>query len=309
MRTPASRVSRTQPLRNPTCAERGAFTARRLKGTSVNVAHARSEATEKRKRTLLQEYRRVRARRAPAAAVAAGGCSLALLCSTAKPASSSTAASERQMRPRTPTRKRCSACSGCGRCSSAKPAGLRWQVRLDAALSEVLASRLPSDADDGDEEVLTHLGSSLADLDADDFVPSDGVSGPAPARPGKRVCADVLAPQEEDAELNDLITREYHFGGGLFTQKRTGEGEPPEGGGDDAAAPPRSKKEIMHEIIAKSKTAKRERMKEKEADDEQLDALDLTFKALAEVSSPGVCHVQQPSCLTRAVMRVRSLAR
>ena len=40
----------------------------------------------------------------------------------------------------------------------------------------------------------------------------------------------------------------------------------------------------MFEIIAKSKSAKRERIKEKEADDEQLDALDLTFKALAEVS-------------------------
>jgi hypothetical protein len=41
----------------------------------------------------------------------------------------------------------------------------------------------------------------------------------------------------------------------------------------------------MLEIIAKSKSAKRERMKEKEAADEQLDALDLTFKALAEVSA------------------------
>jgi hypothetical protein len=39
----------------------------------------------------------------------------------------------------------------------------------------------------------------------------------------------------------------------------------------------------MAEIIAKSKTAKRERAKEKEEDDEQLDALDLTFKALANV--------------------------
>ena len=38
-----------------------ALAARRLKGTSVNIAHARSEANEKRKRTLLQEYRRVRA--------------------------------------------------------------------------------------------------------------------------------------------------------------------------------------------------------------------------------------------------------
>ena len=50
----------------------------------------------------------------------------------------------------------------------------------------------------------------------------------------------------------------------------------------------------MSEIIAKSKTAKRERAKEKEADDEQLDALDLTFKALADVRASrgnvGACN-------------------
>ena len=94
----------------------------------MNVAHARSEATEKRKRTLLQEYRRVRAAHTTAA-VAAGGCSLAVLGSMAKLASLSTGASARRTRQQTPTRERCSACSGCGRCSSAKPAALRWQVR------------------------------------------------------------------------------------------------------------------------------------------------------------------------------------
>ena len=50
----------------------------------------------------------------------------------------------------------------------------------------------------------------------------------------------------------------------------------------------------MLEIIAKSKSAKRERLKEKEADDEQLDALDLTFKALAEVS-PSLLQFVGPS--------------
>ena len=121
--------------------------------------------------------------RAAAAAVAAGGCSRAMPCSTAKRVASSTAASARQTRPRTPTRKRCSACSGCGRCSLAKPAGLRWEVRCSAAARHAVArghsTRVMCNADDGDDEVLTHLGSSLADLDADDFVPSDGVRGPA----------------------------------------------------------------------------------------------------------------------------------
>jgi hypothetical protein len=35
--------------------------------------------------------------------------------------------------------------------------------------------------DEGDEDVLTQMGSSLADVGADDFVPSDGVRLLAPA--------------------------------------------------------------------------------------------------------------------------------
>jgi hypothetical protein len=58
----------------------------------------------------------------------------------------------------------------------------------------------------------------------------------------------------------------------------------------------------MSEIIAKSKTAKRERAKEKEADDEQLDALDLTFKALADVrarrSAVGARSAKLLHCLS-----------
>ncbi len=51
----------------------------------------------------------------------------------------------------------------------------------------------------------------------------------------------------------------------------------------------------MAEIIAKSKAAKRERAKEKEADDDQLEELDNTFKALADVRFPPATrriHVQ-----------------
>jgi hypothetical protein len=98
-----------------------------------------------------------------------------------------------------------------------------------------------------------------------------------------RVSRNKPPPQEEDEELNDLITREYHFGGGLFTRKARSDAAGEADADGDAEAPPKTKKEIMMEIIAKSKSAKRERVKEKEADDEQLDALDLTFKALADV--------------------------
>ena len=40
---------------------------------------------------------------------------------------------------------------------------------------------------------------------------------------------------------------------------------------------------MMAEIMAKSKASKRERAKEKEADDEQLGELDSVFKSLADV--------------------------
>ena len=44
----------------------------------------------------------------------------------------------------------------------------------------------------------------------------------------------------------------------------------------------------MAEIMAKSKASKRERAKEKEADDEQLGELDSVFKSLAVVRLPSV---------------------
>ena len=57
----AVRAGSSRGTSAPTLCADAALAACRLKGTSVNVAHARSEANEKRKRTLLQEYRRVRA--------------------------------------------------------------------------------------------------------------------------------------------------------------------------------------------------------------------------------------------------------
>ncbi len=153
--------------------------------------------------------------------------------------------------------------------------------------------------------MLTHMGSSLADVGADDFVPSDGVR----AMPWLTLqcCgrdARHTAQQEEDEELNDLITREYHFGGGLFTRK-DGSADAGEADADGGAElPPKTKKEVMMEIIAKSKSAKRERVKEKEADDEQLDALDLTFKALADVRPPRACLRRLHASLTHHARRL-----
>ena len=105
------------------------------------------------------------------------------------------------------------------------------------------------------------------------------------ARPMPRfyAAADRCHVQDADDDLNELITREYHFGGDeeeFFTKKATPtvdeDGEP----GDPAR---KSKKEVMAEIIAKSKASKRERAQEREADEEQLEELDTRFKELADV--------------------------
>ena len=114
--------------------------------------------------------------------------------------------------------------------------------------------------------------------------------------------------------MNELITREYHFGGGnagddFFTKKAA-----PTVIDDDDEAPGspvrKTKKEVrqgiagrhpdsrhrmahasslhpapqvMAELIAKSKAAKHERAQEKDADQAQLEELDATFKQLADV--------------------------
>ena len=69
-RAAARCCSRRQPY---ALADAAGACLRRLKGTSTNLAHARSEATEKRKRTLLQEYRQARAARCAAPCRRAGG--------------------------------------------------------------------------------------------------------------------------------------------------------------------------------------------------------------------------------------------
>jgi hypothetical protein len=173
--------------RAPTLCADAVLAACRLKGTSVNVAHARSEANEKRKRTLLQEYRRVRAGAAlllPPSPLAAAHWP----CCTAR---------QSWWLHRPPLwrdgcvhgRRRESASAHAAAAADAiwqsQPVCTRRCVTATqrATLSCEATYAVVCIADDGDEEVLTHLGSSLAELDADDFVPSDGV----------RSCALALA--------------------------------------------------------------------------------------------------------------------
>jgi hypothetical protein len=59
--------------------------------------------------------------------------------------------------------------------------------------------------------------------------------------------AVALLPVQDDEELNDLITREYHFGGGLFTRKAQQDGgdeEATDAGADGEEPQRKTKKEV-----------------------------------------------------------------
>ncbi|XP_003461905.1 nucleolar protein 14 isoform X1 [Cavia porcellus] len=97
-----------------------------------------------------------------------------------------------------------------------------------------------------EDEELTHYGQSLADIEKhSDIVDSD---------------SDTDGPGALSAELT---TAHFGGGGGLLQQKTT----PQEEGGK-----PKSRKELIEELIAKSKQEKRERQAQRE------DALELTEK-------------------------------
>ncbi|XP_045429957.1 nucleolar protein 14 isoform X2 [Pipistrellus kuhlii] len=98
-----------------------------------------------------------------------------------------------------------------------------------------------------EDEELTHYGQSLADIEKlNDIVDSD-------------------SDPEERGTLSAELTA-AHFGGGEQPHKRTAQQLGPE------AERPRSRKELIEELIAKSKQEKRERQAQRE------DALELTEK-------------------------------
>eukprot|EP00249_Psilotum_nudum_P014714 c24961_g1_i1 orf=114-2843(+) len=106
--------------------------------------------------------------------------------------------------------------------------------------------------DDDDDEVLTHGGIAL-----DDFKD------------------DISMEDDDEQGLDDRLVRELHFGSGISVDN-------PGDGGEHAGEKPRSKKEIMEEIIAKSKFYKAQKAKEKEEDANLKDQLDKEFAALAK---------------------------
>jgi len=123
-------------------------------------------------------------------------------------------------------------------------------------MSQLLAKRKSNRFNlggDADEVLLTHKGRTLGD---DAEVSDSGFSSDQDAG---------------SARQNHDMTSQFNFGGG--------------GAADDSERAKRSKKEIMEEVIAKSKAYKLERQREKQNADELLDTIDFKFQDVTEFLS------------------------
>jgi nucleolar protein 14 len=122
----------------------------------------------------------------------------------------------------------------------------------------------------GGGEQLTHLGRALAETGG------GGLSA--------RGWGSDDDDDEDGGRMGAAATREDHFGGGLFEKAAPrAEGKDGEDGGHSERR--RSKKEVMEEVIAKSKAFKAARQAAREGDLEATDKLDAEWAALA--AAPG----------------------
>ena len=148
---------------------------------------------------------------------------------------------------------------------------LRFQKQRQRELAGSKFALPDEDAGGADEEPLTHLGRSLAELD-------DMHQG--------------WASDDDDAgfdkRMDEQMTRDLHFGGGFLPSKSSREvsgGGAAEGDdGDEDPTRRKSKKEVMEEIIAKSKMHKAVKAQQKEEDVVALEKLD---NAWAELTQGG----------------------
>ncbi|CAM6128735.1 unnamed protein product [Calypogeia fissa] len=128
---------------------------------------------------------------------------------------------------------------------------LRFQKERQAQISRKSKFTLPED--DEEEETLTHGGMALSNVD--DF-------------------NDVDSMQDDDdtADLDEDAVRQLNFGGGFSNKTEE----------DADSQQPKSKKEIMEDIIAKSKFYKAQKAKEKEEDEDLKEKLDSDFSELVK---------------------------
>ncbi|DBA90017.1 TPA: hypothetical protein ACH3X2_004286 [Trebouxia sp. C0005] len=113
-----------------------------------------------------------------------------------------------------------------------------------------------NDDQEGGGELLTHMGRSLGAGDT-----HEGFS---------------FQDDDADDHLNQQMTEQFNFGGGLF-EKKIDSADP-----DADPDRHRSKKEVMEEVMAKSKKFKAEKQHQREEDLNETEALDSKFKELME---------------------------
>ena len=185
---------------------------RKIKGERGNVLKARTEAVEKRRRTLLREHEE-------------SGKANAFVDRRFGEHDGEMSAEERNI----------------GRLAKARLRQLKK--------TKTFALNDDDDGDDDGFKTLTHLGKPLAE---------------------RGFTTKPAHGEDDDDNLDDEITRNFHFGGGDVN-----------GDNEDDPERRKSKKDVMEELIAKSKFYKAEKQKQRDDDEEMLDKLDSDFKAIS----------------------------
>ena len=105
----------------------------------------------------------------------------------------------------------------------------------------------------GDDEVLTHRGQTLADIEKFDDPRSDSEN------------------DDDDIRLGKSFVSDAHFGGGILKK------------GDESAETLQNRESLIDNLIAESKKRKEARQNEKEETDDLTDKLDQDFKDVLDV--------------------------
>lgn len=116
----------------------------------------------------------------------------------------------------------------------------------------------------GDDEVLTHKGQTLANIEKFDDPRSE-------------------SDEDDDIRLDKNFVSGANFGGGILKK------------GDDSEETRMNRETIIDNLIAESKKRKEERQKEKEETDDLTEKLDLEFKdvldAISDIKTPKKSEV------------------
>ena len=214
-------ANRSNPFEQIRTRKKFSILGKKQKGTEKRITQKRASAVEKRRDTLLVEYKQMR---------------------------KSNAFVDRRFG------------EGDESLTQEEKALMRFQKQRMKELAGSKFTLAEEDDYDGSEFQLTHEGKSLADaLDAGD------------AWHGKD------ADEDEEGEHGTDLLESYNFGGGAG-------GDGP-GGRDGEGSKFKSKKEIMEEVIAKSKMFKAMKTKQREEDMEETDALDQAWRALSQTNA------------------------